>query len=206
MKAENYSKWIGLLGLAALMTACGQSEVVEIPAVGDIVTERYDLAGFDEVEVAGFFKAQVTQGEDFKVLVEVERALIPYLEVRLRGDRLSVGLESGVRYSLEDASQRVEVTLPVLNRARVSNHSTLRLDGFETEDALRLDVADFSTLRASIAAWEIQVDVSNHSSLVLSGSATKIGGEVIGLSAANLTQLDVDDVDIAVDEISSLKE
>ncbi len=96
------------------------------------------------------------------MLVEAERPMIPYLEVRVRGDRMFVCLKSGVRYNPDDTSQRVEVTLPVLTRASAGNHSTMRLDGLGSGDILQHEATDFSTLRASIAAGELRVEVSNH--------------------------------------------
>jgi hypothetical protein len=193
--------------MAVLISACGQTsqiEVVEIPAVGDIVTERYDLAGFTEVEIAGFFDAEITQGEDFKVLVEAERALVPYLEIDVRGDRLHVNLKSGIDYKIENGSQSVEVTLPRLTHALVGNHSDLRLNGIETEDDLRLEVTNFSLLQGSVEVGTLQLEVSNHSSLNLTGSASRVMGEMTNHSSADLTGLKAAEVNIDTDTQSTL--
>lgn len=212
MKTRRIVTWIGLIGLAVLISACSQigqsevSEIVEIPAVGDIVTERYDLAGFTEVEIADFLEAEVTQGEDFKVLVEAERALFSYLEIDVRGDRLYVGLKSGITYNIEESLQRVEVTLPALTLARISNHSELRLDGFETEDDLQLEVIDFSSLQGEVEAGNLQVEISNHSSLNLTGSASQVMGEVTEFSDADLTGLGAAEVNIDTDTHSTLSQ
>ncbi|NIM94134.1 MAG: hypothetical protein GTO18_10540 [Anaerolineales bacterium] len=199
-------RWIVLLGLLISVTACGGVEVVEIPATGDIVAENYDLVGFNEVEIVGFFEAEVTQGEDFKVLVEAERALIPYLEIRVRGSRLFVGLKSDVQFNFEDASQRVELTLPALVFARIGNHSDLHLTSFEATEMLRLEVVDFSTLGGSVEAKKIQVEVSDHSSLTLAGSASQVMGDVSDFSSADLNRLDVAEVELEVDGKSTFKQ
>jgi hypothetical protein len=195
--------------IAVLISACGrisQRGVVEIPAVGDIVTERYDLVGFTEVEIAGFFEAEVTQGEDFKVLVETERALVPYLEIDVRGDRLQVVLKSGITFNFEKASQRVEVTLPVLTLARIGNHSDLQLTGFQATENLRLEVVDFSTLDGSVEAEKLQVEVSNHSTINLTGSASQVMGEVTNHSSADLTDFEAAEVNIDTDTHSTLSQ
>ena len=207
MTRLSYSLLSILILIAILISGCSQisqSGAVEIPAVGDIVTERYDLAGFTEVEIAGFFEAEVTQGEDFKVLVEAERALVPYLEIDVRGDRLHVGLKSGITYNIEDASQRVEVTLPTLTLARIGDHSDLQLRGFEAAETLQLEVADFSSLQGSVEAGNLQVEVSNHSSLNLTGSASQVTGEVTEFSDADLTGLEATEVNIDTDTHSTL--
>lgn len=193
-----------LVGLVVLINACGGTGTVVIPNAGDMVVERYDLSGFQEVEVAGFFEAEITQGERYQVLVEAEQALLPYLEVKVRGGRLQVGLKPGITFNFEDASQRIEVTLPALTRARIGNHSTLQLTGFTVEEPLRLEVADFSTLRGSIDAGEVQVDVTNHSSLILDGSASSVTGQATGFSSADLTGLDAAEVNVDTDTHSTL--
>jgi hypothetical protein len=201
-------RWIALifaLGLFIPISACGRTDTVDIPATGDIVIEHYDLSGFDQVEVAGFFKAEVTQGKEFKVLVEAERALFPYLVVRVRGGRLQVGLKPGIIFNFEEASQRVELTLPALSRASIGNHCTMQLVGLSAEETLQLEAADFSTLRGSIEARKVQVDVSNHSSLVLTGSASQVTGKVSDFGSADLADLDATDVDIEADGKSTLK-
>ena len=195
--------------LLMLCAACGggtQSEPVDIPAAGDLVVEEYDLDGFDQVEVSSFFEAVITQGSEFSVVIVAERALLPYLRVEVRGGVLRIGLEEGTLFNFEDASQRVEVTLPTLGRASVANHSTLQLNGIETADTLRLEVADFSTLSGAITAGILEIDVSSHSTLMLSGSASQVSGEVADLSDADLSQLDVDEVDVEVGDKSSLRQ
>ena len=209
MTRLSYSLLSILILIAILISGCSQisqSGAVEIPAVGDIVTERYDLAGFTEVEIAGFFEAEVTQGEDFKVLVEAERALVPYLEIDVRGDRLHVGLKSGITYNIEDASQRVEVTLPALTLVRIGNHSALQLTDLEAAETLKLEVTDFSSLSGAIDAKAIQVEVSNHSTLNLAGSASQVTGELTDFSSADVAGLEATEVDIEVDGKSTLKQ
>lgn len=193
-----------LVLICTLISAC-TSQQVTIQNTGDIVVEYYDLSGFDQVEIAGFFEAEIVQGESYRVVVKAERALLPYLEVKVRGQLLQVGLKPDVSYNFEDASQRVEVTLPALTRAHIGNHSTLQLTGFTVEESLRLEAADFSTLRGSIEAEKVQIEASNHSSLTLDGSASQVTGQATDFSSADLTRLQATQIDVEVDGKSSLR-
>jgi hypothetical protein len=80
------------------------------------------------------------------------------------------------------------------------------VDGIEIEDTLRLAVADFSTLNGTITAGMLEIDVSNHSTLIVSGSTSRVSGGVADFSDADLTQLDVDNVDVEVGDKSSLRQ
>lgn len=171
-----------------------------------MVVQDYDLSGFDKVEVSDFFMVEVHQGEIFNVMVEAEDALTPYLDVVVRGKTLQIGLKSGYTYNFENASQRVEVTLPILTHAVVGNFSELRLDVFQTEDDLRLEVTDFSLLQGSVEVGNLEVEVSNHSSLNLTGSASQVMGEVTNHSSADLTGLKAAELDIDTDTHSTLSQ
>ena len=195
----------GLL-LSLLLGACGPGEPVDIPAVGDLVQNDYDFSGFSEIFVETFFEVEISQGSEYSVMIECEEALVPYLQVDVRGDRLVVGLESGYEYSFEDASHRVEIMLPDLIFVRIANHSTLQLDTFVMEEQLQLEVADFSTLNGRIASGDVSIQVSNHSTIILDGTAVNVVGEVTDMSAANLSGLETTSVTVETDENSTLRQ
>ena len=138
------------------------------------------------------------------MVIEAEKELMPYLDVDVLGEALQVGLKSGYIFNFENASQRLEVTLPALSRVDVSNHGALILENFETQEALRVCAVDFGVLRGSIKAGTVEVEVVDHSDLALSGSASRVIGEVLNHSSADLTDLDVAEVDVAVDRFSTV--
>lgn len=208
MKTNQNLLLLGILIVTLFGSACGRNdpgEVVEIASIGDIVMEEYNFSGFDEVEIAGFFDVEITQGDDYHVVIKAERTLMPYLEVDVRSDRLIVGLRSGVNFNFEEASQRVEVMLPSLHHARVGNHSTMELIGILDQERLQLEVVDFSTLSGSVTVSTLQIEVVNHSDLTLSGSATKVLGTVTDFSSADLLDLDAEDMNVETGDKSEIE-
>ena len=193
----------GSLGPSSIDVS-SSSDAIVIEDTGELVQRDYSLDGFSQVEVSDFFTAEVRQGESHRVVVEAEEELLPYLDVDVRGEALQVGLKSGYIFNFENASQRVEVTLPALTRVSISNHGTLILEDFETGETLRVGVVDFGALQGSITAGVVEVEVVDHSDLALSGSASQVIGEVLNHSSADLTDLDVAEVDVAVDRFSTL--
>jgi hypothetical protein len=170
------------------------------------VESEFPFSGFAKIEVNDFFTVEVRQGETYRVVVETEEALTPYLDIFVRGRKLHIGLKSNQTYHFENASQRAEVTLPTLTHAMVGNFSELRLIGMDTEDSLRLEVADHSLLQGSVAAGNLIVEIENHSSLNLSGSASQVTGKVTNHSSAELSALTASKVDIDTDRHSTLGE
>jgi hypothetical protein len=179
-------------------------DAIVIKRTGEPVEREYDLSGFSEIEVCDFLEAEIRQGETYRVTVEAEETLMPYVEVVVRGTTLHIGLRSGHTFNMENVTKRVEVTLPALTRVMAGNHSELRLAGFETEADLQLEVIDFGLLQGSVEARNLQVDVSNHSELILTGSASQVMGELTDFSDADLTGMEAAGVDIDTDTHSSL--
>jgi hypothetical protein len=179
---------------------------IYIDGEGVLVESEFAFTGFSEIEVSDFFEVDIRQGETYRVMVEAVEALMPYLEVIHQGDTITIHLKDGYTYNLDNASHRVEVTLPELTQARITNHSTMYLMDFEAGDSLMLEVNDFSELNGTIKAEDIQVEVSNHSECILSGSASRVMGEVTEFSDADLTDLEVAEVNIDVDTHSSLSQ
>jgi hypothetical protein len=179
-------------------------DAITIKDTGEVILQEYSLGGFSQVEVSGFFTAEVHQGESFHILVEAEEALMPYIDVFVQGETLQVSLKPGYIFNFEVASQRVEVILPSLTRVQVSNHSTLILEDFETKDTLLVRATDFGTLRGSITAGAVEVEVTNHGKLVLTGSASQVTGEVKNQGSADLAGLQAAELDIDLDTFSTL--
>ena len=225
-EVKSNTKWIvvsGLLVASLLLGACGRGpdgprgnlgpssdlgpsskNAIVIKRTGEPVEREYALSGFSEVEVCDFFEAKVRQGDTYRVTVEAEETLLPYIEVLVRGKTLHVGLKSGYTFNIDNVTQRVALTLPTVACARVSNHSTLDLTYLQADDALTLEVNDFSELNGAITAERVQVEISNHSTLSLTGSASQVRGELTDFSDADLTGLEAGEVNIDTDTHSSL--
>jgi hypothetical protein len=192
--------------MAVLFSACGSIQQVDIADIGDMVVQDYDLSGFDSVEVSDFFEVEIRLGEIFDVIVEAENALRPYLDVVVRGKTLQIGLKSGYSYNIENASHSAEVTLPELARVEVGNHSNVGIESYESSEDLEFIISNFSSVTGEIEVSSVRVDVSNHSTLRLSGTAQEIRGEASNFSTVNLTDLDVDLVDVSFESNSTLKQ
>src|SRR3954452_6403051 len=107
--------WLrGTLFLAAclLLTSC-----VGLSAP-KTVTKEMDFADFDTLQVTDAFTAHVTEGNAYKVTIEVDEQSLPYLDVNKSGYTLKIGMlprpfsfiwNLGARAIL-----RAEITMPKL--------------------------------------------------------------------------------------------
>ena len=102
---------------------------IYIESTDVLVKMEYPLSGFSEIEVSDLFEVEIRQGEAYSVMVEAEETIAPYHDISVRGKTLHIGLNSNYTYNIESTRQRVVVTLPALTGVRVSDFSTVTLEG-----------------------------------------------------------------------------
>ena len=73
---------LGILPLAATVPA------VPDPADVKMETKSYPLSGFSELQVGWTYQVALTQADRYSVRVEAPDFVVPYLDVKVTGDRL----------------------------------------------------------------------------------------------------------------------
>ena len=182
------------------------SNTIVIKDTGELVSTDYPFQDFTKLEVGGFFTAEINQGDEFRVLVEAEEALKPYIDVDIQGKTLKIGLSPDHKYSIEKSTHRVVITLPVLTQIHATGHSTWELMNFASNRQLRIDITEFSVLTGMIEADDVNLAVADHSSIVLRGSASSVRGDASNHSTVDLSQLDAAQIDVDVDQFSTVKQ
>ena len=96
---------------------------------GNVVRERRDLSGFDELEVGGAFLLEVTVGESFSVEVEGDDNLVPLIKTEVRGDALHVSIDKGYR---SKDYLKVYVSAPNLTGVDTSGAAQVNASGIKS--------------------------------------------------------------------------
>lgn len=175
-----------LLPAVALLAGCAALRASSVTGSGNIVTQEKTLTGFDKVEVSHAFRANISQGDSFGVLVRIDDNLVKHLQVVKQGRTLKIGLKPNLRLRITEATREAEVTLPELTGLDLSGASRGTLSGFGSTKALDVDVSGASHLLGNIEAGDVQFDVSGASEVNLSGSAQDVGIDASGASTVKL--------------------
>jgi len=170
---------------------------------GNVVTEDFDLSGFDQVEVTDAFEVEIRQGEAFSVVVRVEENVKQYLDVVKQGSTLRIGLKPISSSTVSAMTLEAEVTMPELTGLELSGASDGSVTDFTSSEALYAEVSGASSLRGDIEAGGVRFDVSGASDVKLRGSGEDLVMDVSGASSADLADFPVADADIQVSGASS---
>ncbi len=167
----------------ALMVGCTPPGA-HLTGSGKVVAQEEEISDFDKVEVSDAFKADISQGETFSVVVRIDDNLLGYLEVVKQGSTLKIGLKTDRR--IRDATLEAEVTLPGLTGLDLSGASQVTITGFKSANALDVEASGASHLRGDIEAGDARFNVSGASQVTLSGSAGDVTVDGSGASAVDL--------------------
>jgi len=188
---------LGCLLFAVSLTACcGSLLPRRITGSGTVVTQEYDLDGFDQVEIDSGFQAQITAGDAFDVRLEVDENLLDHVDVLVTGSTLTVRLKPLGAYSLFNVTRRVTVTMPRLVGVESSGGSQVDIHGFRSNDDLSAYVSGGGRLSGDIEAGELEFVCSGGSDLTLAGAGEDLVLDASGGSEVDLAGFDVADASV----------
>ena len=151
---------VAVAGIALLLTAgCGFTGV---RGSGVVKTERRDVAGFTEVWIAGSGDADIRQGEADSLTVEAEENLLPLLESRLDGKRLTLGTRPDVNLS-PTRPILYHLTVKQLTAVGISGSGSIVAEGIDTP-RLSASISGSGSARFEGRASELKLDISGSGS------------------------------------------
>lgn len=177
------------LGAALIVTGCTLIDREVVRGSGELITEQYDLSGFDRVDAGRALEVRIRPGQEHVVSLTVDDNVVRYVTVTRRGTRLDLDVDD--RVDLRDATHLVEITMPALRRLALHGAASGDLAGFEGQQRLDLELSGASRLDCTGIEADVLV-------LELSGASTTSCAEVqtddlkVRLSGASVATLDGD--------------
>ena len=146
------------------------------------------LRGFDGVEVAGRWRVNVSRGDDWRVDLSYPEDLEDRIKVRLRGDRLWLGLKSGVPWNEPGFPVSADIVMPELEEVEVRGAAMVEVSGFRGR-RLEVDIAGAARLEGLDGRYdELELSVAGASDIDLRGIVvTDADIDLAGASNITLT-------------------
>jgi hypothetical protein len=143
---------------------------------GNVVTEERDVGEFEEVELSGIGRLEITQGDRTSLTVETDDNLMQYIKTETINDTLEISVRSrALPFLPVDPSTTIiyRLTVPNLSRVSLSGSGEIAGTGFKA-DELEVQISGSGTLELSdLAVDRFVYDLSGSGEAVLSGTATR---------------------------------
>jgi len=109
---------------------------------GNLETEVYAFADFNEVEISSAFEFEIEQSSSYSISVTADDNVMEYVQVSQDGQTLKIGL--GRVLPLWSVTLRVSVTMPQLSDLTVSGASRGDIHDFSSTQDLDITVSGAS--------------------------------------------------------------
>ncbi len=203
----NIKRLAAVAVLAALLT---MPLAVSGCSSGPVVTPE-DFTNFTRLDIQNAFDAEIVQSGTFSCVITSSKALIDYLSVTQQGETLTVKLAPNHPFTdfvLMRKTLKAKITLPVVRGLTLSGASRAVVRGFESTNAIDLDISGTSTaqldaietgdvnaavsgasdLNGKLNAANVKFNVSGASHVELDGAATDVQLDASGASKLDLEQ------------------
>lgn len=194
---RNAALLIALLGLVFTSCILDASWDNRVTGNGNVVEDERNLDGFTAVHLSSGIDVVLSQGENFKVLVEADENLHEYIETYISGRTLVVGTESRVNIGKAKA-KRVHVTLPELEELKISSAGDCEAVTPFTCDDLRIKISSAGDLNMEVDARSINLDISSSGDCKLAGSADEFSVDLSSAGDLHAFDLVAAKVDVRV--------
>lgn len=183
-------KFIPIIFVMALILSGCNINISSLPGVegsGNIVEVKPEVDSFSKLEVHNAFDLVVSRGENPEVVIDIDDNLAEYLNVYVRGDKLHIGMKTGVS-SYRNATFKAYVSLPLLEEVDGSGAtSTVLEDGLSYGERMIVDLSGASEVKGNIESEKVRIDLSGASDINGEVKAADVEVNISGASEATLS-------------------
>jgi phage shock protein PspC (stress-responsive transcriptional regulator) len=168
----------------------------------------FDMNDFNEIDVKGFYKVQISQGDDYSVAVKGRERFKKEVVVKQYGEVLEVKMskDNWDLFQDFDDDYRLEVfiTMPSLEKLSSRGFSEFEINEFDLEK-LEIDLAGASSAELDVDAEELLIFLSGASKLDIEGDAKFVEADISGASTLKAYQLDVKKIELQASGASNAR-
>ena len=173
-----------ILGVALGGCSAAVGSTQQIAGSGKLVTNDYDLSGFDSINAGSNFRLNVHPGDKFAVSVTADDNVMPILSVGRSGSELRLSVKPG-SYGFDKVTMKADVILPALKAIILDGNATAHVDAF-TSANLTFQLKSNSIVDGSVAAGELLLDAGGNAQARLTGAADTMVIKGAGNAILNL--------------------
>ncbi len=189
---------IGALCLPLIMNAQWNS-ITKIKGNGNMITKNITTTDYDEIRVSGFFDVELVAGDEGKITLRAEENLVEYIEIKVDGKTLKMGVEKGASIA-PSRGNKVFITVPFQSLSAVSLAGS---GDISTKNAIKANefkstLSGSGDMRLEVNASEIDAEVNGSGDMKLSGKTERFKCSVVGSGDLNASALQGENVTATV--------
>ncbi|QYS90497.1 DUF2807 domain-containing protein [Flavobacterium covae] len=159
---------------------------------GKVIIKDRQLRGFNKISISEGLKCEITQGPNFKVMVEADQNIYDDILTEIEDNTLKISSENGNYINIK--ANKIHITLPFIEELEASSAAELKTKGIIKSNNIKLITDSSADLTALIESEKITIDASSSSTITVSGKAIKLTIDSSSSSTVNARNLLANDI------------
>jgi hypothetical protein len=192
-------KLLILLIIASVsLPACRYAFGKRVKGNGNVTTEQRSLNGYDGVNSHGPFDVYISQDSGFKVSVEAEDNLLPYIETYVENGVLNVRTKDG--YWLNTRKDiKIHVSAPSYSKIRsVGSGNIVTSNMIQNSSKIEFESTGSGDIRAQVNAPEVESELTGSGSITINGDTKTFTSEINGSGDIHAYDLKAETVSVGI--------
>ncbi len=180
-----------------LFSSCRYRMGKRIRGDGNVTTEQRSVTGFTGVQTHGSIDIIVSQG-NFKVEVESDRNILPYIETNIENGNLVVRYKNGI-WLTDHHGAKVHVTAPVYNDFEIHGSGNVTGEGkISGNEKMKLHVSGSGDIKLDLDCPDIESGTHGSGNMILTGQTRSLNSEISGSGDLRASGLQAENVKVSV--------
>ncbi|MBM3137209.1 MAG: DUF2807 domain-containing protein [Chloroflexi bacterium] len=189
---------IFIVVISLAFSSCGfPIRYTTVRGAGNVTTENRRVFGFDEVELSGVGRLIIEQGNIESLEITAEENLMPYLESRVSGGKLRLGVEDFVNVQ---PTEEIVYRLKVIDLASIETSGLGDVEtGSLSTDSLRIQISGSGKIIVeNLQADQLGIEVSGLGDIRLAGKVDQQRVEISGSGTYSAADLESNSADVSI--------
>jgi hypothetical protein len=186
---KNIKLFTVLAGALLIMgfTSCIFSFNNGIKGNGNIVKEKRNVSDFNKIEISGYYKVFLTQGDENSLEIKADENLMEYLKTKTEDNELEISVKKSINPTKVPV---IFLTFKDLKSIDLNGACEILGQNFLKFDKLEVEGSGATYFDLDMKAAEVDFDLSGATKITLSGKADNVkfdGSGAIKISAFEFT-------------------
>lgn len=189
---------VAFLTASLLLSSCINFKLSAVKGSGEIISQEFDVSDFDSVIFSGIGKIEINQGEEEKLFVEAEENIIDKLDIKVRSEKLYIGMKKGYISIMPTKDIIFKLTVKDIKDINLSGAGSIT--GSENMDIETLDIdsSGLGNIVLSITGNSVTSMISGAGRIDLEGEVKTQEIHISGLGSYNAENMPSNDCKIII--------
>lgn len=198
-------KSIQLVVFSALFfTTIASAQWSKIKGNGKVVTEKRTTAGYDEINVSGFFDVVLISGTEGAISIQGEENILPYIKVEVEGNILKIYTEKNVNI---DTKKDIVLTVPFeqISFVSLSGSGDVMSKNTIVSPTFKAKLSGSGDLTLDVKTADFESNLSGSGDVILTGSSDNFVSKTSGSGDVDAVNLVTKNANLTISGSGNMK-